>query len=385
MSSYLRFSLFFAAFYSSMGVSTPFLAVWFDYRGLSAAEIGLVFAAGMTMKVVFTLLAGQLADQVTRKRDLITAILALVALLMAGQHFAPSFGQILVLSALATALQAAVVAITDATTLATARSGAFAYSQVRAWGSAAFLVVALALGPILQASGPGPIVLIMAALVAAAVLASRGLIDAPMAARPATRPDLGEMLRGFIGLLRIPALRRLYLTAALLQNAHIFYYAFSSLHWQKMGLSKEQIGVLWAEGVVFEIILFAVVPRIGFLRRPVALLMIAGAAGLLRWSVLGTTAEFNSLLLVQALHALTFGAVHLGSMQLLSECSPPGTSARAQGLYAALPLGIGSGIAYMLVGPLYAAVGGAGFYAMAALSVAGAVMAYGLRHRQAPQ
>lgn len=380
MGSYLRFSLFFAAFYSAFGVATPFLSVWLDYRGLTPAEIGLVFAVGMAAKVVFTLLAGQVADQVTRKRDLIAGMLIAVVVLMLGLHFSASFALILLLSAVATALQAAVVSVSDAVTLGAARREGFAYSQVRLWGSAAFLVVALALGPILEASGPGPIVLIMAGLVLLGVIASRGLVDTPTERLGGT-PGLREILRGFLGLLRTPALRRLYLTAALLQNSHIFYYAFASLHWQKTGLNKEQIALLWAEGVVLEIILFAVVPRISLLRRPVALLMVAGAAGVLRWVVLGATVDFNALLLVQALHALTFGAAHLGAMQLLSECSPPGASARAQGLYAALPMGIGSGLAYSLVGPLYAAVGGAGFYAMALLSAVGAVMAFGLRRR----
>ncbi len=386
MSTYLRFSLFLAAFYSAFGVVTPFLSVWFDYRGLTPSEIGLVFAVGMAAKVVFTLLAGQVADQVARKRDLIGLTLLMVIILMILLANAYSFWTILLLSALATAFQAAVVTVTDTVTLAATRTQGLVYSRVRLWGSASFLVVALAMGPILEWTGPAPIIAITAGLVVLGVIASRGLIDPPMAPRQSA-PSLRDMLMGFAVLLRIPALRRLYLTAALLQNSHLFYYAFSSLHWQKMGLSKDQIGLLWAEGVVFEIILFAIVPRFGVLRRPVALLVVAGLAGAFRWAVLGTTSDFTVLIVVQALHALTFGAAHLGAMQLLSECSPQGLSARAQGLYAALPMGIGSGLAYMLVGPLYGEFGGAGYYAMVLFSGLGVALAFGLRGRayQAPQ
>ncbi|MFY8105956.1 MAG: MFS transporter [Elstera sp.] len=380
MSTYLRFSLFFAAFYSAFGVATPFLSVWFDYRGLTPSEIGLVFAVGMAAKVLVTLMAGQVADQVARKRDLIGLTLLLVIILMILLANAYSFWTILLLSALATALQAAVVSVTDAVTLAATRTQGLIYSRVRLWGSASFLVVALAMGPVLEWTGPAPIIAITAGLVVLGLIASRGLIDPPMAARQSA-PSLRDMVTGFAVLLRIRSLRRLYLTAALLQNSHLFYYAFSSLHWQKMGLSKDQIGLLWAEGVVFEIILFAIVPRFGMLRRPVALLVVAGLAGAFRWAVLGTTSDFTVLIFVQALHALTFGAAHLGAMQLLSECSPPGLSARAQGLYAALPMGIGSGLAYMLVGPLYGAFGGAGYYAMVLFSGLGIVLAFGLRGR----
>jgi PPP family 3-phenylpropionic acid transporter len=386
MKPYFRFSLFCAAFYSAFGVATPFLSVWLDYRGLTPSEIGLVFAVGMAAKVVFTLMAGQVADQVARKRDLIGLTLLLVIALMIALANSYSLGAILLLSAVATALQAAVVTVTDAVTLAAGRTHGLVYSQVRLWGSASFLVVALAMGPVLEATGPGPIIYTMAGLAVLGVIASRGLIDPPMEARPRP-PGLRDMLMGFVILLRTRSLRRLYLTAALLQNSHLFYYAFSSLHWQKMGLSKDQIGLLWAEGVVFEIILFAIVPRVSILRRPVALLVVAGIAGIVRWCVLGATSDFTLLIFVQALHALTFGAAHLGAMQLLSECSPEGLSARAQGLYAALPMGIGSGLAYMLVGPLYGAFGGAGFYAMAGLSAAGLALAFGLRGRSdhAPQ
>lgn len=380
MSPYFRFSLFFAAFYSAFGVATPFLSVWFDYRGLTPSEIGLVFAVGMAAKVLCTLMAGQVADQITRKRDLISLTLLVVIMVMILLANAYSFWMILLLSALATALQSAVVTVTDAVALAAARTQGLSYSRVRLWGSASFLVLALVMGQVLEQTGPAPIIVITAGLVALGLIASRGLIDPPMAA-PHASSSLHDMVTGFAVLLRIRSLRRLYLTAALLQNSHLFYYAFSSLHWQEMGLSKDQIGVLWAEGVVFEIILFAIVPRFGILRRPVALLMVAGLAGAFRWAVLGTTSDFTVLVFVQVLHGLTFGAAHLGAMQLLSECSPPGLSARAQGLYAALPLGIGAGLAYMLVGPLYATFGGAGYYAMVLFSALGVAVAFGLRGR----
>ena len=89
----------------------------------------------------------------------------------------------------------------------------------------------------------------VAGLAVLGVIASRGLIDPPMEARPRP-PGLRDMLMGFVILLRTRSLRRLYLTAALLQNSHLFYYAFSSLHWQKMGLSKDQIQQLKAQGIV---------------------------------------------------------------------------------------------------------------------------------------
>ena len=52
---------------------------------------------------------------------------------------------------------------------------------------------------------------------------------------------------------------------------------------------------------------------------------------------------------LQPLHALTFGASHLGAMYMLAQRVPPGAAASAQSLYAALSAGFGSGLV-MLVG-----------------------------------
>src|SRR3546814_8773378 len=56
-------------------------------------------------------------------------------------------------------------------------------------------------------------------------------------------------------------------TAALLAGSHAFLYAFGSLHWRAAGIDDRMIGLLWAEGVIAEVLLFAcgakVVQRLG--------------------------------------------------------------------------------------------------------------------------
>src|SRR6185295_19201507 len=74
---------------------------------------------------------------------------------------------------------------------------------------------------------------------------------------------------------------------------------------------------------------------------------------------------------VQMLHALTFGASHLGAMYMLARSVPPGAAASAQSLYSALSAGLGSGLVMLAAGALYAAYGGQAYPFMALLSVAG--------------
>src|SRR5204862_7918096 len=58
---------------------------------------------------------------------------------------------------------------------------------------------------------------------------------------------------------RFAADRRFWLFVAsgsALQSSHQLYYGFGTLYWRELGFADPVIGVLWAEGVVAEIVLF---------------------------------------------------------------------------------------------------------------------------------
>ena len=131
------------------------------------------------------------------------------------------------------------------------------------------------------------------------------------------------------------------------------------------------IGLLWAGGVVAEVILFAcnapLLRRIG----PVGLLAAAAAAGVVRWAVLALTTEVWALALAQCLHALTFGAMHLGAMVFIARTVPASSANTAQALFAATTNGLGLGAGLLLAGVLYAAWGADAYWVCAAVSGSG--------------
>src|SRR5262249_54973078 len=130
--------------------------------------------------------------------------------------------------------------------------------------------------------------------------------------------------------------------------------------------------------VIAEIALFAfgapLVARLG----PAGLLILGGAAATLRWSVTAVASDLWLLLIVQALHGLTFGATHLGAMHYLARALPPDVSATGQALYAATVSGLGYGLFMAASGRLYAALGEGAYVAMAMLAGLGAVAAWRL-------
>ena len=76
---------------------------------------------------------------------------------------------------------------------------------------------------------------------------------------------------------------------------------------------------------------------------------------------------------LQALHALTFAATHVGALKLVQREAPARVAGVAQTLYAALASGTLAGLAMLLAGALYDAGGAQGYLAMAALGGLGFV------------
>jgi len=159
--------------------------------------------------------------------------------------------------------------------------------------------------------------------------------------------------------------------ATCIQASHAVYYNFGTIHWLAAGHGADIIGALWAEGVIAEILLFtfaaATVRRIGAVR----MIAIGAAAATLRWAGTAGTTDLEWLVLLQALHGLSYGATHLGIIHLITERVDPSLSASAQSLFA-ITLGVGMSTASYGAGLLFASLGGGAFWAMSALALAGA-------------
>ena len=357
-----RHALLYAAQFFAFGVMLPFLPAVLAARGLDAAEVAAVLAAGSAVRLVAGPLGGRAADATGAPRAVIALTALGAALAACGFALAAGFAWLMTVYVVVSAAMAPVTPLTDSIVVAAARTGRFDYGRVRAWGSIAFIAAALLGGQAVERIGPEGAV----ALIALGLFATAGAaILIPSGERVARRARAS-----FAAPLRIPAFRWLLLASALMSASHAFYYAFGTLHWQAAGLSAGVIGALWATGVLAEIALFlwgrGVVARLG----PIRLTLIAAAGGAIRWGATAFTADPALLFPLQVLHAATFGAQHLATMTILARVVPPETAGTAQTVHASLGPGLATGVVTLLCGPLYASVGGLGFLAMAALCAA---------------
>jgi PPP family 3-phenylpropionic acid transporter len=266
--------------------------------------------------------------------------------------------------------QSALMPLGDSITLAAVRRDRIDYGRVRVWGSVSFIVAAMASGAVLShsaaANSGGNAVLVL--VLAASIVLLGACLAIPLARREGTGPTR----RAALGVLsRDRRFWQFVATAAALQASHQVYYGFGTLYWRSLGFSDAIVGILWAEGVVAEILLFWQGTRLLSRLGPLGLMMTGGGAGIVRWGLMGLVPGLPAAFALQLLHALTFGATHLGTMNYLSRTVPPGAAASAQALYSGASSGIGSGLVMLGAGALYVKFGGGAYLFMTALSALG--------------
>jgi PPP family 3-phenylpropionic acid transporter len=379
----VRFALLFAAQFAAIGAMMPFLPAVLQSKGLSAEQVSAVLAAGSAVRLLAAPAIGRGADRLGDPRRVLALAAAVAGCTAAGYALAPggasAFAALLGIALLHSLFLAPVVPLSDALCLGASRrpSPRLEYARVRSAGSAAYILGAVAAGQAVALAGPPAAVWLYAAGLLLAALAARGLPPGEEAGAAATRGGDGRG-GGFAAPFREPAFRWLLPLSALIQGSHALYYGFSTIHWTAAGLSPGAIGLLWAEGVVVEVLLFLwggpLAARLG----PVKLAAVAAAAGVVRWGVTAETTWLPALAAVQVLHSITFGAQHLGAMRVLAGM-PPGQAATAQTLHASLGTGLAMGALTLLSGTLYKRLGGDGFWAMAALCAAALPVTLGLR------
>jgi PPP family 3-phenylpropionic acid transporter len=159
--------------------------------------------------------------------------------------------------------------------------------------------------------------------------------------------------------------------AGLIQASHAFFYNFTAIVWRDQGIADLVIGLLIAFGVLAEIVLLFMLPRVEKRFEPAMLIAFGAVGGLIRWSCFAASPPLALLWPLQALHALSFAATHIGMMRLIQQETPEEISAFAQTLYAALAAGLFMGLAALAAGALHDAVGAFGYLAMAGLAALG--------------
>lgn len=375
-----KMSLAYGVLFLSLGAHLPFFPLWLAAQGLDPAQIGIVMGLPLLQRIVtlpwMTALASRLGDL-----KWALALYAGLAFAIVLLYLVP--GGFLWLAIVTVALAIVWMPMTpvlDALTIGRARIDCFDYGIVRAFGSVTFALAVLGIGVLVNAVHISILIPLLALCFALSVLVSLRLPGD--AANAEDRRGAVGLAEGWRLLFARPGLVVTLVGCGLVQASHALFYGFGSVHWKALGHGEAVIGLAWGIGVGAEIVLLLVSgPLLARLGLP-ALMALGCAAAVLRWAVLAFDPPLALLLSIQALHALSFAATHVATVNLLAAALPAHYGALAQGAYSALLGGL-NGAAFLAAGPLYAALQGRGFAAMAGVAlIAGGLIAIGERRRR---
>ena len=369
-----RLALVYATCFGLIGTQLPFFPVWLKAIGVDAAWIGIITAAPSLTRFTVLPFVTHFAErrQALRGGIIVASFATALGLALVGMQHQPWL--VLLAYAATCCLSTPMIPLVDAYALRGVRQYGLNYGPLRLWGSAAFVVGALACGLLVDMIAATHLIWVIVAVASSGAIVSLGLQPLEGPKTPLTHSEGASVLlreRGFLAIT---------LTAALIQASHSAYYVFASIVWQQQGYSGLTIGGLWTLGVLAEIMLFALSPR--FTLPPAMLVVIAAASAVVRWIITAQDPPIVILAVVQLMHGLTFGLTQVGTMGLMVHHVPSHIMARGQGYLAACN-GIITSCASILSGIIFARYGQGVYYAMALMAGSGAIVMWLSRHRLA--
>ncbi len=368
----MRISLFYASTFGIIGVHLPFFPVWLKAIGVDVSWIGFITAAPALSR--FTVLpfvtAAAERHQVLRETMIVLAFVTAIGFAILSQLRDPL--TIMVAYIVIACLWTPLSPLTDGYALKGVSRHGLDYARMRLWGSTSFVVFAMIAGLVFKVIDPQNLIWIIVAIAFLSALVGLGIVPLDATAAGTVQQERAT------GLLRQPLFLVIISASALIQGSHAAYYAFSSITWQNAGFGGFAIAALWSIGVVAEIVVFAISPRLTL--SPTVMVLIGAASGVVRWVITAQEPRIEVLTVVQLMHGLTFGITQVGTVALMVRSVPHHMLASAQG-YMVASQGALTSVTMMLSGLIYARVGEEVYYAMAAMALAGGTVMMFARNR----
>lgn len=358
---YWRLSGFYFFYFATLGAFLPYWNLYLKDSGFNPAQIGELSALLAGTKIIAPNLWGWVADHTGKSLRIIRIASLFAALVFSCFLYVQGHFWFAWVTLGFSFFWNAALPQFEAVTLFHLKSESFRYSRIRLWGSVGFIVTVLGIGRILDSHAISILPDITLVLLLTIWLAS---LITPEARVP-VHEKTGD---GIVGILKKPEVLAFFAVYLLLQFAHAAYYVFYSIYLKHHHYSASLTGLLWALGVIAEIILFIFMARLlkRFSLRTIVLLSIG--LSVLRWLMIAWGADFLPvLILAQILHAATFGATHVAAIHLVHNYFGHQHQGKGQALYSSFSFGLGGMAGSLFSGYYWELLGAQFVYSIAAL------------------
>lgn len=330
------------SFYMTMAVITSYFPLYFQARGYSTIQIGLLYSIGPMLGIFSNLFWGFISDRARTVKKILICILSGQLLMAAIVSQTSQFSLLMVFMALFFFFQTPMSSLNDSLTLLTIRGTKKSYASFRVWGSIGFAAASIVFGMLLKKQGADMTVALCLGTISLTLLLSLFLRDAQSANRKKIE---------FSGIVQIIGSRTFLLfllTVVTVSVAHRFNDGFLALFLQKLGADQTVVGWSWMVSALSEIPMFFLLSKYGHRYKELPLLVVCSLLYVVRFTLMSLVDNPLWVIAIQALHSVTFGIFMFTVIRYIQRVVPDEYRSTGQAIYAVT----WSGVAGLLSGTL---------------------------------
>ncbi len=332
-------------YFGVMGVFLPYFNLYCFHLGFSSFQIGTLSAIRSAIMILFSLFWGIMADKYRIRRPIYILCNLLSAFLWLFFLYIANFKSMIVITICYGIFYSPIISFLEAFSMDLLGDNKKSYGRIRAWGSLAFISMVTITGKIIDLYA---IEIILGLILFGSILQALIAMKIPRLAihrQKKTSRSARPPIQGRIVIFLI--------SACLMLISHGAYYAFFSIHLEKLGYGNTFIGITWAIASMAEFALMVnsdkIFKRFSFEKVLIFSFFIAA----LRWLSLCYVKSWIGLCLSQITHAVTYGTFHMASILYIDSLTPLESKTFGQSLNNAVTYGLGLMLGFFLSGFLY--------------------------------
>jgi PPP family 3-phenylpropionic acid transporter len=373
-----RLSRFYFIYYFFVGAFVPYWGLYLQSEKFSAADIGILMSLFQISRIFAPNFWGWLADHTGKRAQWIrlTAFLGLCGFIAV--FWAHGFFWMFFVMAALSLFTSSTLPLAESLTLAHLATTNGHYSRIRMWGSLGFIVAAVILGFMIDSAGIASLLWFLLIVQVSLFVLSYTLPEPTVAPHEHDHFSIWQVIKQ-------PNVIALLVGCSLMVTAHGVLYNFYSIYLSEHGYSKGAIGLLWSVGVICEIAIFMLMPKIMARFSLKAILLTSLVLAVIRFTLIGVSVDnLWMIILAQTLHAATFGSFHAASVEVVTQFFKGRHQAKGQAIYNSVAYGVGGAIGGIAGGYALQYLGGQQTFVLAAVFplLGLAVIGFGLKLSQ---
>ncbi len=319
----------YVVYFTAVGAAWPYLPVYYRDLGLDLGTIGFLAGLSAATQLVAAPAWGGLTDRYPGSRLTLPAAALLASAgafgLFGARELPAIAGSVLVLAA----GLAGIGPLLDARALDILGAERARYGEVRAWGSAAFIVTAWLVGLLIDRTAPSSL---FAVYIPALVL------TAPIALSLTRRaaPRAPSVLRGAVELVRRSGIGLFLVGTLLVWTMLNAVNSFYSIQIVAFGAPATTVGLAWAVGAAVEVPIMWGFARLAGRFGTGRLLVLGASCMAIRAGLAALATDAAWLVLIAPLEGVAFGLYFVGGVTYVSKHVPPNLAATGQGVWTSV-------------------------------------------------